>query len=206
MFRSVLRPSSGMSIQKRVQKDTIKILRVTSYIPCLYSVKMYRMCNAGCIKSVLYIYMHICNNFMFMGPCIAILCQQMSNKMQLYTVYFICKLLYMFRVVSPPIIRSTHYCIYSSCSCSTGWLVTDAVDTAICAPDDGLRNHQKHVDQFTENINCVQLHLVGHLLTFVRMLDFLKICIICSCICSLYRHAWGWPKYMTKYLAQVRAI
>jgi len=27
--------------------------------------------------------------------------------MQLYTVYFICKLLYMFRVVSPPIIRST---------------------------------------------------------------------------------------------------
>ena len=27
--------------------------------------------------------------------------------MQLYTLYFICKLLYMFRVVSPPIIRST---------------------------------------------------------------------------------------------------
>ena len=33
--------------------------------------------------------------------------------MQLYTVYFICKLLYMFRVVSPPVIRSTNYCIYS---------------------------------------------------------------------------------------------
>jgi len=33
--------------------------------------------------------------------------------MQLYTVYFICKLLYMFRVVSPPIIRSTNNCIYS---------------------------------------------------------------------------------------------
>jgi len=28
--------------------------------------------------------------------------------MQLHTVYFICKLLYMFRVVSPPIIRSTN--------------------------------------------------------------------------------------------------
>jgi len=28
--------------------------------------------------------------------------------MQLYTVYFICKLLYMFRVVSPPIISSTN--------------------------------------------------------------------------------------------------
>ena len=26
--------------------------------------------------------------------------------MQLYTIYFICKLLYMFRVVPPPIIRS----------------------------------------------------------------------------------------------------
>jgi len=37
----------------------------------------------------------------------------MSNKMQLYTVYFICKLLYMFRVVSPPIIISTNNCIYS---------------------------------------------------------------------------------------------
>ena len=33
--------------------------------------------------------------------------------MQLYTVYFICKLLYMFRVVSPPIIRSTNNCVYS---------------------------------------------------------------------------------------------
>ena len=33
--------------------------------------------------------------------------------MQLYTVYFICKLLYMFRVVSPPIIISTNNCIYS---------------------------------------------------------------------------------------------
>ena len=30
----------------------------------------------------------------------------MSNKMQRYTVYFIWKLLYMFRVVQPPIIRS----------------------------------------------------------------------------------------------------
>jgi len=33
--------------------------------------------------------------------------------MQLYTVYFICKLLYMFRVVSAPIIRGTNNCIYS---------------------------------------------------------------------------------------------
>ena len=32
----------------------------------------------------------------------------MSNKMQRYTVYFIWKLLYKFRVVSPPIIRSAN--------------------------------------------------------------------------------------------------
>jgi len=32
--------------------------------------------------------------------------------MQLYTFYFICKLLYIFRAVSPPIIRSTNNCIY----------------------------------------------------------------------------------------------
>jgi len=33
--------------------------------------------------------------------------------MQLYTVYFIRKLLSIFRVVLPPIIRSTNNCIYS---------------------------------------------------------------------------------------------
>jgi len=33
--------------------------------------------------------------------------------MQLCTIYFICKLLYIFRVVPPPINRSTNKCIYS---------------------------------------------------------------------------------------------
>ena len=33
--------------------------------------------------------------------------------MQRYTVYFIWKLLYVFRVVPPPIIRSAYNCIYS---------------------------------------------------------------------------------------------
>jgi len=47
--------------------------------------------------------------------------------MQLYTIYFICKLLYMFRVVSSPIIGNTNYCIY----------------------------HPKYVEQFTDKINCV---------------------------------------------------
>jgi len=38
--------------------------------------------------------------------------QYISNKMQRYTVYFIWQLLYMFRVVPPPIIRSAYNCIY----------------------------------------------------------------------------------------------
>jgi len=33
--------------------------------------------------------------------------------MQRYTVYFIWKLLYMFRVLPPPIIRNANNCIYS---------------------------------------------------------------------------------------------
>jgi len=37
-----------------------------------------------------------------------------SNKMQRYTVYFIWKLLYMFRVVPPPIIRSANIPFNSS--------------------------------------------------------------------------------------------
>jgi hypothetical protein len=42
-----------------------------------------------------------------------ILFQYISNKMQRCTVYFIWKLLYMFRVVPPPTIRSAYNCIYS---------------------------------------------------------------------------------------------
>jgi len=48
-----------------------------------------------------------------MGPCIIRIFIYMFNKMQRYTVYFIWKLLYMFRVVQPPNIRSTNNCIYS---------------------------------------------------------------------------------------------
>jgi len=39
--------------------------------------------------------------------------QYISNKMQRYTVYFIWKLPYKFRVVTPPIIRSIYNCIRS---------------------------------------------------------------------------------------------
>jgi hypothetical protein len=52
-------------------------------------------------------------NLTFIGQCIVIIFYYISNKMQRYTVYFIWKLLYMFRVVPPPIIRSANNCIYS---------------------------------------------------------------------------------------------
>jgi len=42
-----------------------------------------------------------------------------SNKMQLYTVYFIWKLLYIFRVVPPPIIRSAKTVSTASGICHT---------------------------------------------------------------------------------------
>ena len=36
-----------------------------------------------------------------------------------------------------------------------GLLVPDAVGTDNCAPDDGWRDRPKHVEQFTDKINCV---------------------------------------------------
>ena len=38
---------------------------------------------------------------------VTVVFQSMTNKMQRYTVFYFCKLLYMFRVDPPPIIRST---------------------------------------------------------------------------------------------------
>jgi len=48
----------------------------------------------------------------FIGPCIVRIFYNISNNMQRYTVYFIWKLPYTFRVVPPPIIRSANNCIY----------------------------------------------------------------------------------------------
>jgi hypothetical protein len=45
----------------------------------------------------------------------------------------------------------------------TVWQIPDAVDTVVCAPDDGWRYHSKHVEQFPDKIKCVKLHLVGYI-------------------------------------------
>jgi len=42
----------------------------------------------------------------------------------------------------------------------------DAVDTVVCAPDDGWKYRPKHVDQFPDKINCVTLHLVRYILEY----------------------------------------
>jgi hypothetical protein len=90
--------------------------------------------------------------------------------MQHNTVYYIWKLLYMFRVVPPPIIRSENNCIYSIwylsdryCYLPLLWQIADAVDTVVCAPDDGWWYHPKHVEQFPDKINCVTLYLFGYI-------------------------------------------
>jgi len=50
-----------------------------------------------------------------MGPCIVSIFLYISNKMQRTQFIYIWKLLYMFRVVLPSIIRRPYNCIYSIC-------------------------------------------------------------------------------------------
>jgi hypothetical protein len=46
-------------------------------------------------------------------------------------------------------------------------LLPAAVDTVVCALDDGWCYHPKHVEQFPDKINCVTLHLVGYILEYI---------------------------------------
>ena len=87
--------------------------------------------------------------------------------MQRYTVYFIWKLLYMFRVVPPPIIRSANNSIYSI------WYLSDRYCyLPLSAPDNGWWYHPKHVEQFPDKINCVTLHLVGYILEYSVLFQY----------------------------------
>ena len=99
--------------------------------------------------------------------------------MQRYTVYFIWKLLYMFRVVPPPIIMSANNCIYSiwylshcysylplAADISNGVTNTSCCRHSCCSHDDGWWYHPKYVQQFPDKINCVTLHFVGHILEY----------------------------------------
>jgi len=67
----------------------------------------------GVCRGFLNTYRSILEYLTFMGPCNANIFQYISNKMQLYTVYLIWKLFYMFRLIPSPIIKSANNCIYS---------------------------------------------------------------------------------------------
>ena len=59
-------------------------------------------------------------------------------------------------MIPPPIIRSAN--------------TKTNIDTVVCAPEDGWWYHPKHVQQFPDKINCVTLHLVGHILEYPSFL------------------------------------
>ena len=111
---------------------------------------------------------------------------------------YICKLLYMFRVVFPPIIRSSYHCIYSiwtwldgnshSATFMTGSsngfsntrrsrqvavtvsIMPDTVDTVVWAPDDGWTYHPKHVEQFAD---ISKLYIVASFWTVIESYNHL---------------------------------
>jgi len=93
--------------------------------------------------------------------------------MQRYTVYFIWKLPYTFRVVPSPIIRRANNCIYSIwylsrryCYLPLSWKSWNRYECAV----GGVRHYGwwynlKRVEQFPDKIYCVTLHLVEHILS-----------------------------------------
>jgi len=75
--------------------------------------------------------------------------------MQRYTLYFIWKLLYMFRVVPPLIIRSAN-----------NYVQHLVFVTPLLLPAAIAAGSSNGVEQFPDKINCVMLHLVGYILEY----------------------------------------
>jgi hypothetical protein len=78
-----------------------------------------------------------------MGPCIVNIFQYISKKMKLYTVY-----LYLETALHVWGGTTTH--CEEHIQLYLQHLVPDAVDTVVCAPDDGWRYHPKHVERFPD--------------------------------------------------------
>jgi len=112
----------------------------------------------------------------------------------------------------------TQFILSVNCSTCFGWLLNTStiatgsnnswLDTAICAPDDGCRNHPKHVEQFTDKINCVWLRLVGHLLTcpnehVTKVYGGVEIQLLASLSWALYRSEW-WVSPSRPFYPQVK--
>jgi hypothetical protein len=96
---------------------------------------------------VISVYFNIRNTF----PCFVPSCWDtlyISNKMQRYTVNCIWKLLYMFRVVPSPFIRSANNCIYSIwylshryCYLPLSWKCLNRFDCAVGGVRHPLHSH-----------------------------------------------------------------
>jgi hypothetical protein len=99
-----------MKVKPEAATAVIELLIMGGKMPETYWAVNKRQDNKlenCCIWLVIYLnctMMHGFTNLKF---------QYISNKMQRYAVYFIWKLLYIFRVVPTPIIRSAYNCIYS---------------------------------------------------------------------------------------------
>jgi len=97
-------------------------------------------------------------------------CPTRCNTKQ--SIYYSASSLYMFRVSTTPIIRSTQNCNYSLRYCATTslqrgqawprwrevvaqkiWPVLEVVVTVLCTPDDGCGWHPKHVEWTCRIIN-----------------------------------------------------
>jgi len=118
----------------------------------------------------------------FIGLCIVRIFQYVSNKMERYAVYFIWKLLYMFRWYHHPSsgAQTTVSTTSGICHTVTVWQIPDAVDAVVCAPDDGWWYHREHVEQFPDKINCVTFHLVWYVLEWsVSLSYFLRFFFLC---------------------------
>jgi len=146
--------------------------------------------NSNCIVSFVKIVTVVTHDFLslFDHPACSVsaaavcktIFQYISNKMQRYTVYFIWKLLYTFRVVLPPIIRSANNCIYSIWYLSHHYCYlpliaagsSNGVTNTRCCRYSCLRSWWwvevppetcRAVSRWS---NCVTLHLVGYILEY----------------------------------------
>jgi len=122
-----------------------------------------------------------------------------------YSSLYFCKLLYMFRVVNPPIIRSTYNCNSASGTgqtvsavAETVWPVPDVVITVICAPDDEWIYHPKHVEQFTEVQWTVRNRILldnywhRYRLIMVEFHNYWSVFSLCSTIILLRSYCFLW--------------
>jgi hypothetical protein len=108
-----------------------------------------------------------------MDPCIVSIFQYISNKMQRYTVYLYLKLLYMFRAVLSPIIRSAYNCIYSIWHLSHRYCYTP--------PTAHSNQFQLFHDSFCA---CVSILLCLCIYTSVPVYLYFCVCVsILLCLC-----------------------